>query len=343
MGSVAVDLNEIYAEDPECFLPTHYFIPKIGDYGKFIDSIYNYIIESMEIEPRTFELADNLKYETHSILDDARGLCALRYSRDTSTVEQCQCMCSEKITRAVHVHPDELTFCTEPEVAAVLYVSRTVFGTEKQQLLVSVKSWLPEVTVDFTTVCLVPKRNIVCNSDRITVCGDLHSTYALLFLYAPDRVTFCDFDGGLIHDRRSVCAKRLVYVHATSDSDLEFDRYCEKHSIAGKPLCNIVTETFVNRLKTFAAYHRCYRIVCDQYEIMVRMARSRSRSCSPLRRRRRSCSPRRKTATCSPRRRRRCSPMTRRRRRSPGVITRSRSRSASPRHRRRRSRSKSHS
>lgn len=167
----------------------------VSNYSEFLSSVYNYIIEYHEIVPRDFEGAfvpgigcsygivgdsddrsinnseGRLFFESDT---DGFGT-ALRYTLD-GKLETFVCPFYRK---SLHVHDDDRTFCSEPELLALRYIVRSVFSPKKPKIIETLKDWLPTVTIDSVHV-----RFDLKDFDRDTdvVRSDLSPAYCLHFL-----------------------------------------------------------------------------------------------------------------------------------------------------------------
>lgn len=168
----------------------------VSNYSEFLSSVYNYIIEYHEIVPRDFEGAFvpgiGRSYGIVGDNDDDRPInnsegrlffesdtdgfgTALRYTLD-GKLETFVCPFYRK---SLHVHDDDRTFCSEPELLALRYIMRSVFSPKKPKIIETLKDWLPTVTIDSVHV-----RFDLKDFDRDTdvVRSDLSPAYCLHFL-----------------------------------------------------------------------------------------------------------------------------------------------------------------
>lgn len=106
---------------------------KIENHSKFVDAIYNYIIDTYEILPREFEI--------NSTYDECTT--AVQYENNGLVPYNC-----ERFKKIVHTHETPLIYCTVPEIVAATYIHRSVFGPHKIRLLETLAIWLPNVTID---------------------------------------------------------------------------------------------------------------------------------------------------------------------------------------------------
>lgn len=153
-------------------------VVRVRDYPDFLSSVYNYIVEDFELEPRDFEMATNIAHDVDDVIENGDGL---RYEPGVG-VRRVHCYGGK---RALHVHGEEegARFCSEPEIAALLYVNRSVYGKGKSRLIGTLKLWLPTVTVDDVTVTFFGRE----------VESDLYPSYSVHFLRRRqrfDRLTY---------------------------------------------------------------------------------------------------------------------------------------------------------
>lgn len=273
-------------------------IVRVKEYPEFLTSIYNYIIEEYELRPRDFEMMTNIKNEVDDIIETDGGK-GLKYVEGVGVV-RFKCYDYRHNRRALHTHKTiesnrHLLFCSEPEIAALVYVNRSVYGRSKYRLIATMKCWLPTVTMNDVEV--------VFGGDN-EVHSDLYPSYSIHFL-RQNQTRFAN----------------LTYVYHTHPETERDDGIIDSNIVDddddGISDSNIVTVT-----DTY------YTVTDKNKAIMVRRrARSRSRSTSrgrsPSTTRRRSRS-RSATVGVSTKRRRRSRSRSSSRRRS-----RSRSRSRS--------------
>lgn len=320
MTSKTIDLYQAYKTKPRLFERTHSLILYIKNYEAFVDSLYQHIVDNFEIEPRAFELSDSLKLEVQSILCATNGNKSLRYDEKTVTLHRYRCLCGYNVnlSEALHIHDEKkvgTVFCSEPEIAAALYINRTVFGPSKRKIFENIKDWVLNVTIDSIQLRFVKNEKpvgvfgpdtTVYEENVAVVHGDLYPAFCLVFLYDRCRV---------ISDEP---VEKLRYLYLNDSTDLYVDTLLAKS--------NVNIEEVSNKLKPF----ECYSISNGHYEIMVKTRRRRS--VSPISARSRSKSPSRrgrKHRKSSPRRRSRSRSRSRSNARATKIRTRSRSRSAS--------------
>lgn len=370
-----IDLLDVYAyyDYAPVFLANYSLVPRVADYESFIDSVFNYIIEYHGIKPRTFELADSLKHSVHQVMDggvgDKSGRCSLRYDHRTVSLNGFECTYYENgIRNATHVHsaytPGGKVFCTEPEIAAALYINGVVYGPEKATILNGIKDWLPTATSDDWALDLIPYTDTdqynkpFDGGGIVSVNSDLNPSLCVIFLYDQERVTvYDDDDDDDVDDERS---RSLHYTYSSDNSDLNFDRSLGRHyhsrnntlwpepndclsntsgyidtaaaaSTSALSSSSSSSTLLIDRaLKLHCAHFECYTTanIDNKSKIMVKSRRRRSKS-PANRRRRRSGS---RTATTKKK-----TTDNRRRSRSPSMGKRGRSASRE----RMRSRSKS--
>lgn len=297
-----VDLYNLYQNEPRLFERTHSLILYIENYEAFVNYMYHHIVDNFEIEPRAFELSNSLKTEVRSILCATNGNKSLRYDHKNITLSRYRCLCGYNvdINEALHIHDEGkvgVVLCSEPEIAAALYIDRTVFGPIKCKIFSNIKYWVLNATIDSIQLRLIRNKNPVTllrdseKTDTAVIHGDLYPSFCLVFLY----------------DRRRVIAdesiKKLRYLYSNDSDDLFVDTRLSKN--------NINIEELSNKLCLFD----CYSINNNCYEIMVKTRRGRSASPTS---RRRSASP---SSRRGRRGNRKSSPVSKRRR------SRSRSRS----------------
>lgn len=151
-------------------------IVRVKEYPEFLTSIYNYIIEEYELRPRDFEMMTNIKNEVDDIIETDGGK-GLKYV-DGVGVVRFKCYDYRHNRRALHTHKTiesnrHLLFCSEPEIAALVYVNRSVYGHSKYRLIATMKCWLPTVTMNDVEV--------VFGGDN-EVHSDLYPSYSIHFL-----------------------------------------------------------------------------------------------------------------------------------------------------------------
>lgn len=159
-------------------------VVRVKEYPEFLTSIYNYIIEEYELGPRDFEMATNIKNEVESVIETDGGK-GLKYVPKTGVVPF-QCYDYKRDRRALHTHRTiesgrRLLFCSEPEIAALVYINRSVYGRSKCRLIDTMKRWLPTVTVNDVEVTF----------DGNEVHSDLYPSYSIHFL-RQNRTRFAD-------------------------------------------------------------------------------------------------------------------------------------------------------
>lgn len=319
MSTTTVDLYKLYQNEPCLFERTHSLILYIENYEAFVNYMYHHIVDNFEIEPRAFELSDSLKTEVRSILCAEDGNKSLRYDHKNVTLNRYRCLCGYNvdINEALHIHDERevgVVFCSEPEIAAALYIDRAVFGPIKRKIFLNMKYWVLNATIDSIQLRFIRHKNFVTllrdnETDTAVIHGDLYPSFCLVFLY----------------DRRRVVTdepiKKLRYLYSNDLNDLFVDTQLSKN--------NINIEELSNKLEPFD----CYSVNNNCYEIMVKTRRGRSASPES---RRRSISP--SSHRGRRRRNRKSSPVSKRRRsrsrshsgtRGAKNRTRSRSRSAS--------------
>lgn len=150
-------------------------VVRVKEYPEFLTSIYNYIIEEYEIGPRDFEMATNIKNEVESVIETDGGK-GLKYVPKMGVVPF-QCYDYKRNRRALHTHRTiesnrDLLFCSEPEIAALVYINRSVYGGSKYRLIGTMKRWLPTVTMNDVEVAF----------DDNEVHSDLYPSYSIHFL-----------------------------------------------------------------------------------------------------------------------------------------------------------------
>lgn len=171
-------------------------VVRVKEYPEFLSSIYNYIIEEYELGPRDFEMATNIKNEVESVIETDGGT-GLKYVPGSGVVPF-QCYDYKRNRRALHTHRTiesnrHLLFCSEPEIAALVYINRSVYGSSKYRLIGTMKRWLPTVTMNDVEVAF----------DGNEVHSDLYPSYSIHFL-RQNQTPFAN----------------LTYVyHASSDDD----------------------------------------------------------------------------------------------------------------------------
>lgn len=321
MTSETVDLYQAYKNKPRLFERTHSLILYIQNYETFVDSLYQHIVDNFEIEPRTFELSDSLKLEVQSILCATNGNKSLRYDDKTVTLNRYRCLCGYdvNVNEALHIHDERkvgTVLCSEPEIAAALYINRTVFGPSKHKIFENIKDWVLNVTIDSIQLKFIKNKKPIgilgpdttsYEQNVAIVHGDLYPAFCIVFLYDRCRV---------ISDEP---VEKLRYLYLNNFTDLFVDTLLAKS--------NVNIEEVSNKLKPF----ECYSINNGNYEIMVKTRRRRSVSPTSVRSRSKSPTLRhgRKTRKRSPRRRSRSRSRSRSNARTTKIRTRSRSRSAS--------------
>jgi len=135
-----------------------------------------------------------------------------------------------------HTHSSSdqfVMFCSEPEIAAALYINVVTSGRERYRLLSTLKTWLAEVSVD--SVAFVLHNSLGRECEQAMIVTELQPTFALHFLYA-DRYfllnnTSPDCDSMIEqHDTRRI--KRLaVYTVKNNDEFVESCKIYNIHSI----------------------------------------------------------------------------------------------------------------
>lgn len=160
-------------------------VVRVKEYPEFLASIYNYIIEEYELGPRDFEMATNIKNEVESVIETDGGK-GLKYVPDSGVVPF-QCYDYKRNRRALHTHKTiesnrHLLFCSEPEIAALVYINRSVYGSGKYRLIATMKRWLPTVTMNDVEVTF----------DGNKVHSDLYPSYSIHFL-RQNRTPFANF------------------------------------------------------------------------------------------------------------------------------------------------------
>lgn len=172
-------------------------VVRVKEYPEFLASIYNYIIEEYEVAPRDFEMATNIKNEVESVIETDGGK-GLKYVPDSGIVPF-ECYDYKHNRRALHTHKTiecnrHLLFCSEPEIAALVYINRSVYGSSKYRLIGTMKRWLPTVTMNDVEVAF----------DGNEVYSDLYPSYSIHFL-RQNQTAFAS----------------LTYVyHASNDDDI---------------------------------------------------------------------------------------------------------------------------
>lgn len=151
-------------------------IVRVKEYPEFLTSIYNYIIEEYELRPRDFEMMTNIKNEVDDIIETDGGK-GLKYVEGVGVV-RFKCYDYRHNRRALHTHKTiesnrHLLFCSEPEITALVYVNRSVYGRSKYRLIATMKCWLPTVTMNDVEV--------VFGGDN-EVHSDLYPSYSIHFL-----------------------------------------------------------------------------------------------------------------------------------------------------------------
>lgn len=163
-------------------------VVRVKDYPDFLTSVYNYIIEEYEVEPRDFEVVTNIRNEVDDIIDRDGGT-GLKYVHGDGALLPFACYDYRNDRRALHTHTTvesnrHLLFCSEPEIAALVYINRSVYGPNKERLIGTLKVWLPTVTVEDVTV----RFGDTCNVVR----SDLYPSYSVHFLRHRSRARFAD-------------------------------------------------------------------------------------------------------------------------------------------------------
>lgn len=276
-----LDLYSSFNYQP-IFSANYSLIPYIKNYGQFIDSIFNYVIEYYEIKPRTFDLADSLKDSVYRILENSECNCSIRYDHNTVTLNKFKCLYYENdIKNATHIHSENelgIVFCTEPEIAAALYINSTIYGPQKAIILSCLKTWLPTVTVDDLCIDLIPFKDSVFYKpigNIVSINSDIHPSLCLIFLYGRDRVNIRDTDSNRVSS--------LYYTYSTDDTDLNFDRHLSKIHYSVPYSEGYIDTELRKRLKLHSAYFQCHSSIgTDNFEIMVKNRRRKS----PVRRER---------------------------------------------------------
>lgn len=112
-------------------------ILRVIDYNGFINAIVNYITDVFEIIPRDFELMPfNIKH--NSLIYRNKRLYPYN--------------CLHALNKIVHIHNYPLVFCSEPELAALGFIQRSIFGKCFDQIVRTLKYWLPNVTHPYVSV-----------------------------------------------------------------------------------------------------------------------------------------------------------------------------------------------
>lgn len=147
-------------------------VVRVKDYPDFLTSVYNYIIEEYELGPRDFEMMTNIKNEVDDIIETG----GLKYVHEAGVV-RFECYDYRHDRRALHTHKTirsnrNLLFCSEPEITALVYINRSVYGHSKHRLIDTMKCWLPTVTVNDVRVMFGGNE----------VHSDLYPSYSIHFL-----------------------------------------------------------------------------------------------------------------------------------------------------------------
>lgn len=153
----------------------------VNDYSEFLNSIYNYIIETYGLIPRTFEGIKTINgnafdNDASSASSSGGTLTPIEY---TSLGEFNDYDCVYK-NKNLHVHDTDTIFCTEPEIIAARYVNRSIFGKDKHKILKTLKLWLPTVTEYNVGVDFVAK-HLKADTNNV-IYSDLYPSYANHFL-----------------------------------------------------------------------------------------------------------------------------------------------------------------
>ncbi|MGI4816791.1 MAG: hypothetical protein ACRYE7_02290 [Janthinobacterium lividum] len=265
-----------------------------------------------------------MKNSVYKILENSEFNCSIRYDHNMVTLNKFKCLYYENdIKNATHVHSKNemgIVFCTEPEIAAALYVNSTIYGPQKAVILNDLKTWLPTVAVDDLCIDLIPFKDSAYYNpigNIVSVNSDLHPSLCLIFLYGHDRVNVYDTDPDRV--------RALYYTYSTDDDDLNFDRDLAKTNNSDQQYSvGYIDKELRKKLKLHSAYFQCCNTTgADNFEIMVKQRRQRSRSPGSRQR-----SPSRNKTVKKTKRRRSHSPRVGNRKRSPSR-RRSRSRSRS--------------
>lgn len=169
----------------------------VKDHESFFMAIYDYIVENFCIEPREFEIDSGL-----AITEALEATGSISYDPTHRKFEFFECPERSERASALHAHlsmENIILFCSEPELLAINYINRSVFGRDRHELILSLKEWLPTVTVNYvkaTFVCSTPKSSWNVLGDEkyprstfLKTTSDVYPTYAAdLFLY--NRVKF---------------------------------------------------------------------------------------------------------------------------------------------------------
>lgn len=108
----------------------------ITNIPEFINSIHDFVLETYEIIPRGFEAT--------LLVGDK----ALAWHTDTEKIEEFTC---SRFNKSLHVHenyndPNLILCCNEVDVIAIKYLSSSIFGKHKREIISSLHSWLPAAT-----------------------------------------------------------------------------------------------------------------------------------------------------------------------------------------------------
>ncbi|UDM55401.1 gp72-like protein [Phenacoccus solenopsis nudivirus] len=284
--------NDLFNEDNRAFVEY-----KIVNYNRFVESLYYFILEQYEIYPREYESSDTLRLHVGSILSESNNeKCkSLQYDLNTTRLRRFACQDATKFQRVRidHAHRrskggNVLAFCTEPEIAAALYVTRTTTGIERAQLLSSLKDWLPEVTIDSIAFVVYSTLSESVN-DKCIVVSELAPTYALHYLYNDK---FCVIRNELDEDNTRAKHLRYLVYHRVAHLD-EFLEDGAKFSHLHSSIVSEIDDTHASIDNFEVDLYSLHNKAHDRTLIMKsRKGRSKSPSRSPspgpMRRQRRS-------------------------------------------------------
>lgn len=239
-------------------------IVEIENYSLFIDSIYNYVIDTYEIIPREFELTDQPIVNTSIV-----------YIENQIKTFQCS-----EFGKGLHYHREPFVFCSIPEIIAVYYIQRSIFGPHKLRLIETLSWWLPNVTIDSVLVKfntpIVTSHLFPAYAHHYWLNSYSHIVDSFTYVYGPRNIGYSKLDTLELNNQ-------------------DFEQSIENYTLTEFPVSNQQSQKQIMVRSRSPSPGRGRRSASPMGRRRKRRSsRSRSRSASPTSRRRTRGAPRRR-------------------------------------------------